>query len=113
MIDYDNGLRYAQDHAIPFTDYASLCAHERIQALIAAEVEAVNARFARVEQIKKFRLIDVQLTTEDEEFTPTLKLKRGVVARRHKALIDAMYAGDSGAQATPGTQAAGVAVDNP
>lgn len=113
MIDYDNVLRYAQDHAIPFTDYASLCAHERIQALIAAEVEAVNARFARVEQIKKFRLIDVQLTTEDEEFTPTLKLKRGVVARRHKALIDAMYAGDSGAQATPGTQAAGVAVDNP
>ncbi|MBZ0129565.1 MAG: long-chain fatty acid--CoA ligase [Rhodobacteraceae bacterium] len=92
MIDYDNIAKYAQDHAIPFTNYTSLCARSEIRDLIAAEVEAVNQRFARVEQIKKFRLIDVELTTEDEEFTPTLKLKRNVVARRHKALIDAIYA---------------------
>ncbi|MCA8868098.1 MAG: long-chain fatty acid--CoA ligase [Rhodobacteraceae bacterium] len=92
MIDYDNIAKYAQDHAIPFTNYTSLCARAEIHDLIAAEVEAVNQRFARVEQIKKFRLIDVELTTEDEEFTPTLKLKRNVVAKRHKALIDAIYA---------------------
>ena len=92
MIDYDNIAKYAQDHAIPFTNYTSLCARSEIRDLIAAEVEAVNQRFARVEQIKKFRLIDVELTTEDEEFTPTLKLKRNVVAKRHKALIDAIYA---------------------
>jgi len=113
MIDYDNVLRYAQDHAIPFTDYASLCAHERIQALVAAEVEAVNARFARVEQIKTFRLIDVQLTTEDEEFTPTLKLKRSVVARRHQALVDQMYGGGTGSDTTAGARAPQVALDNP
>ncbi len=113
MIDYDNVLRYAQERAIAFTDYASLCAHERIQALIGAEVEAVNARFARVEQIKAFRLIDVQLTTEDEEFTPTLKLKRGVVARRHAALIDQMYGGGTGSDATVDARAPVVAVDNP
>ena len=111
MIDYDNVLRYAQEHAIAFTDYASLCAHERIRALIGAEVEAVNVRFARVEQIKAFRLIDVQLTTEDEEFTPTLKLKRGVVARRHGALIDQMYGSGSGAAARAGAPQA--VVDNP
>lgn len=93
MIDYDNIAKHAQDNAIPFTNYASLCARSEIRDLIAAEVEAVNQRFARVEQIKKFRLIDVELTTEDEEFTPTLKLKRNVVAKRHKALIDAIYAG--------------------
>lgn len=92
MIDYDNIAKYAQDNAIPFTNYTSLCARPEIHNLIAAEVEAVNQRFARVEQIKKFRLIDVELTTEDEEFTPTLKLKRNVVAKRHKALIDAIYA---------------------
>ncbi|MCB1363833.1 MAG: long-chain fatty acid--CoA ligase [Rhodobacteraceae bacterium] len=91
MIDYDNIAKYAQDHAIPFTNYASLCAREEIRKLIADEVAAVNGRFARVEQIKTFRLIDVQLTTEDEEFTPTLKLKRSVVGKRHKALIDTMY----------------------
>lgn len=111
MIDYDNVLRYAQDHAIAFTDYASLCANERIQALVATEVEAVNARFARVEQIKAFRLIDVRLTTEDEEFTPTLKLKRRVVARRHAALIEEMYGTASGAAA--GARAPQVVVDNP
>ncbi|GMV45360.1 MAG: AMP-binding protein [Pseudomonadota bacterium] len=113
MIDYDNVVRYAQDHAIPFTDYASLCMHERIRALIAAEVEAVNARFARVEQIKTFRLIDVQLTTEDEEFTPTLKLKRSVVERRHRALVDQMYGGGNASGATTEARAPGVAVDNP
>jgi len=94
MIDYDNVAKHAQDHAVPFTNYASLCAREEIQALIAAEVAAVNARFARVEQIKKFRLIDVQLTAEDEELTPTLKLKRNVVGRRYGTLIEAMYAGN-------------------
>lgn len=105
MIDYDNVARYAQDHAIPFTDYTSLCAHEEIRSLVAAEVEAANSRFARVEQIKAFRLIDVQLTTDDEEFTPTLKLKRNVVARRHSALIEDMYAvygqGSTKAQSAP------------
>lgn len=114
MIDYDNVARYAQDHAIAFTDYASLCAHEDIRSLIAVEVEAVNARFARVEQIKQFRLIDVQLTTEDEEFTPTLKLKRSVVARRHKALIDDMYRGDqAGATNVPAHAARAMVNDQP
>ena len=87
MIDYDNIAKYAQDHAIPFTNYTSLCARAEIHDLIAAEVEAVNQRFARVEQIKKFRLIDVELTTEDEEFTPTLKLKRNVVAMKRPGLL--------------------------
>jgi len=111
MIDYENVARYAQDHAIPFTDYASLCAHEDVQALVAAEVEAVNDRFARVEQIKAFRVIDVQLTTEDEEFTPTLKLKRNVVARRHGALIDSMYESDRESGAMSGAREPGAVVE--
>ena len=52
---------------------------------------AVNKDFARVEQIKDFRLIDVLLTAEDEELTATMKLKRGFVEQRHKHLIDQMY----------------------
>ena len=111
MIDYENTTRYAQDHAVPFTDYASLCAHEDIRALVAAEVEAVNRRFARVEQIKAFRVIDVQLTTEDEEFTPTLKLKRNVVARRHGALIDSMYESDRESGAMSGAREPGAVVE--
>jgi long-chain acyl-CoA synthetase len=52
----------------------------------------VNAGFARVETIKKFRLIEQQLTAEDDEVTPTLKLKRKFVSEKYKAMIDGMYA---------------------
>jgi long-chain acyl-CoA synthetase len=92
MIDHENVARFAQDKRVPFTNYASLCAAEPVQALIQREIEAVNARLARVETIKKFRLIDVLLTPEDEELTPTMKLKRKVVAEKYRILIDAMYA---------------------
>jgi len=92
MIDLENTARFAQDRRVPFTNYASLCAAEPVQALIGREIEAVNAKLARVETIKKFRLIDVLLTPEDEELTPTMKLKRKVVAKKYAALIEAMYA---------------------
>jgi long-chain acyl-CoA synthetase len=55
-------------------------------------VEAVNKRFARVETIKRFKLIDQLLTAEDEELTPTMKLKRSLVERKYRELIDGMYA---------------------
>ena len=60
-------------------------------ARIGEEVARVNRQFARVEQIKDFRLINVLLTAEDEELTPTMKLKRSFVEQKHAALIDAMY----------------------
>jgi len=53
----------------------------------------VNARLARVEQIKDFRIIEQLLTAEDEELTPTMKLKRRVVAQKYGALIEGMYTG--------------------
>jgi long-chain acyl-CoA synthetase len=91
MIDQENVEKYAQDHDIPFTNYASLCRAPEIQDLIHREIEAVNANFARVETIKKFYLIERQLTPEDEELTPTMKLKRSFVNKRYAAEIEAMY----------------------
>jgi len=58
-----------------------------------AEIEKVNVKFARVETIKKFRLIDQLLDAEDEELTPTQKLKRKVVNEKYADLIDGMYQG--------------------
>ena len=55
-------------------------------------MEAVNKKFARVETIKKFRLIDQLLTAEDEELTPTMKLKRSLVEKKYGELIKDMYA---------------------
>src|ERR1700724_3166708 len=91
MIDQENVEKFAQDHDIPFTNYASLCRATEIQDLILREIEAVNAGFARVETIKKFFLIERQLTHEDEELTPTMKLKRNFVNKRYAIEIDAMY----------------------
>ncbi len=92
MIDYDNVAKFAQDENVPFTDFGSLCRSRQVQDLIWAEIEGVNAGFARVETIKKFRLIEQQLTAEDDEVTPTLKLKRKFVNDKYKGLIDGMYA---------------------
>jgi long-chain acyl-CoA synthetase len=91
MIDQENVEKYAQDHDIPFTNYASLCRAQEIQDLIQREIEAVNVNFARVETIKKFYLIERQLTPEDEELTPTMKLKRSFVNKRYADEINAMY----------------------
>jgi long-chain acyl-CoA synthetase len=91
MIDQENVEKFAQDHDIPFTNYASLCRAGEIQDLIWREIEGVNGNFARVETIKKFYLIERQLTPEDEELTPTMKLKRNFVNRRYAAEIEAMY----------------------
>ena len=91
MIDQDNVEKYAQDHDIPFSNYASLCRAPQIQALIDAELQSVNQKFARVEQVKKFRLIEQKLTAEDDELTPTMKLKRKFVHQKYSDLIESMY----------------------
>jgi long-chain acyl-CoA synthetase len=91
MIDQENVTKFAQDHDVPFTNYTSLCHAREVIDLIGGEVERVNAKFARVETIKKFALIDQLLDAEDEELTPTMKLKRKVVNIKYAALIDSLY----------------------
>jgi long-chain acyl-CoA synthetase len=91
MIDYDNVAKYAQDADVTFTDFGSLCRTQEVQDLIWSEIEEVNRGFARVETIKKFRLIGRQLSPEDDELTPTMKLKRKFVNQKYKELIESMY----------------------
>jgi long-chain acyl-CoA synthetase len=91
MIDQENVEKYAQDNDIPYTNFANLCKQEEILELIWGETERVNRQFARVEQIKKISLIDQLLTAEDDELTPTMKLKRKFVNEKYKELIDSMY----------------------
>ena len=92
MIDHENVAQFAQERNVPFTNFASLCRADEVQRLIGEEIERVNRQLARVETIKKFRLIEQILTAEDEELTPTMKLKRTFVNRKYKDVIDAMYA---------------------
>ncbi len=91
MVDQENVEKYAQDHDVPFSNYASLTRAREVQDLIQGEIDRVNARFARVEQIKKFFLLETQLSAEDEELTPTMKLKRKLVQTKYAPQIEAMY----------------------
>ncbi len=91
MIDQENVEKFAQEKRVPFSDFKSLCAANEVRNLIKGVIDEVNPSFARVEQIKDFRLIDVLLTAEDEELTATMKLKRSFVEQKHKGLIDQMY----------------------
>lgn len=91
MIDQENVEKYAQDRRVPFSDFASLCRTEAVVELINGVIDNVNEDFARVEQIKSFRLIDTVLTAEDDELTATMKLKRSFVEQKYNSLIDEMY----------------------
>ena len=91
MIDQEHVARYAQEHQVPYTDFGSLTRAPEVIALIHSEIERINPQLARVEQIKSFKIISELLTAEDEELTPTMKLKRKVIATKYAALIDSMY----------------------
>ena len=91
MIDQEHVARYAQENQVPYTDFGSLTRAPEVVALIHSEIERINPQLARVEQIKSFKIISELLTAEDEELTPTMKLKRKVIASKYAALIDSMY----------------------
>ena len=91
MIDNETVSQFAQENNVPFSDFKSLCATAEVQSLIKSEIERINLSLAQVETLKKFRLIDKQLTVEDDELTASMKLKRNVVNEKYADLIDQMY----------------------
>jgi long-chain acyl-CoA synthetase len=72
-------------------DVGAMSHEERVHAELAREVEHVNSRFARIEQIKRFAILDRDLTQEHGELTPTMKVKRAVVYREFAEMFEALY----------------------
>ena len=72
-------------------DPAVMARDDRVRAEIQIEIDAVNARLARIEQIKRFDLLDHELTQQGGELTPTLKLKRSVVYERYADRFKRLY----------------------
>ena len=73
-------------------DAEALAADERVIARVGEEVEQANEKMARVEQIKRFKLLSAEWQPGGEELTPTMKLKRKPVAEKYAAEIEALYA---------------------
>ncbi len=90
-LDPEEVVKYAQEHGLP-EDPAELAKNPDIKAAIEAHVEKINQNFARVEQVKKIAILPQDLSQESGELTPTLKVKRAVVAQKHEDAIEGLYA---------------------
>ncbi len=93
--DLEQIERYARDEGIAFTSATDLVKHPAIHDLIRRRIVWYQRDAARFEQIKEFHLLDHELTIEDGELTPTLKVKRKVVTERYAKEIEAMYRDDA------------------
>ena len=82
---------WAKQHGLVGVPAAELAADERLLAEIAAAVERANAHLARVEQIKRFRVLGEEWLPGGEELTPTMKLRRAPIARRYAEEIEELY----------------------
>jgi long-chain acyl-CoA synthetase len=91
-LDPEEAVAYAKEHGLP-EDPEKLAESPEIRHMIDAHREKMNERFARVEQVKKIAILPHDLSQEGGELTPTLKVKRAVVAEKHEREIEALYAG--------------------
>ena len=90
-LDPEEIAPWAKERGLP-EDMASLVQADEIKQLIQEVLDRANAKYAQVEQIKKFALLDHDLTQESGELTPTLKLKRNVVSERYADVFEGLYA---------------------
>jgi long-chain acyl-CoA synthetase len=90
-LDPEEAVKYAQENGLP-EDPVQLASNAEVKAAIEAHVDAINQRFARVEQVKKIAILPHDLSQESGELTPTLKVKRAVVASKHREAIEQLYA---------------------
>jgi long-chain acyl-CoA synthetase len=91
-LDEEEIPAYASEHDLP-QDISSLCRRPEIHTLIQQEVDRANGKYAQVEQVKKFAILDHDLSQATGELTPTLKVKRNVVNEQYADLFDSLYAG--------------------
>jgi long-chain acyl-CoA synthetase len=92
-IDFDTVADWARTHGILYTGFANLIESARVVQLVQDEIDKANARLARVETIKAFRILPKALDPEEEgePVTPTRKVKRTLMYQRFEALIESMY----------------------
>jgi long-chain acyl-CoA synthetase len=90
-LDPEEAVAYAKEHGLS-EDPEQLASDEDIRKAIEAHVDTINEKFARVEQVKKIAILPEDLSQENGELTPTLKVKRAVVTSKHEPEIEALYA---------------------
>ncbi len=91
QIDLDTVGKWAQERGMAYTTYETLASLDAVRDLIGADVERVNARFSRVENIRKFVILRKQLDHDDGELTATMKVRRNVIEKKFSTEISQIY----------------------
>jgi long-chain acyl-CoA synthetase len=91
-LDPEEVVTYAKEHGLP-EDPVELAANEEVRAAIQQHIDRINEKFARVEQVKKFAILPRDLSQEGGELTPTMKVKRNVVADKYAGDVESLYSG--------------------
>jgi long-chain acyl-CoA synthetase len=89
-LDPEEILPWAKEQGLP-EDMAELAENEQVQEMVQKELDRANSNYAQVEQVKRFQIIDHDLSIDTGELTPTLKVKRNVVYDRYHDLFEGMY----------------------
>jgi long-chain acyl-CoA synthetase len=88
---FENLQKWARSKGISFSDNRDLVNNKEVNAMIQAEIARLMKDYARVEQIRKFSLLDAEWTQDTGEITPSLKVKRRVVEDKYSKIIENMY----------------------
>ncbi|MGH2867681.1 MAG: AMP-dependent synthetase/ligase [Solirubrobacteraceae bacterium] len=89
-LDAEEILPWAKEQGLP-EDLAQLAEREEVAEMVQAELDRANSNYAQVEQIKKFVILERDLSIEDGELTPTLKVKRNVINERFADRFESLY----------------------
>ncbi|USG62475.1 AMP-binding protein [Sneathiella marina] len=92
QIDYETVGKWAQERGLAYTTFKNLANQSEVFELIDGEIHAVNKEFSRVENIRKFALLDKELDHDDGEVTATMKVRRSVIEEKFEPIIEALYA---------------------
>ncbi|MFA6234898.1 MAG: AMP-dependent synthetase/ligase, partial [Bacteroidota bacterium] len=89
--DFDALKEYADAHGIPYSDKAELVKNSEINNLIEKTIQATQKDLANYEKVRRFTLLDQAFSIENEQMTPSMKIRRKAIEERYGELIDSMY----------------------
>ena len=89
-LDPEEAAKYAEENGLG-SDLAAVASNDDVHASVMAQVDKINEKFARVEQVKKIKILPADLSQEGGELTPTMKVKRNIVAEKYEAEIESLY----------------------
>ncbi|MES2098956.1 MAG: long-chain fatty acid--CoA ligase, partial [Pseudomonadota bacterium] len=93
QVDYETVGKWAQERRLAFTTYKSLSQLPEVRELVDVEVQRVNKLFARVENVRKFVILEKELDHDDGELTATQKVRRNIIGKKFAREIEMIYGG--------------------